>query len=126
MTNVPPQNIPPQPVPPSSVAEVETNPEARTMAMLCHLLGIFTSFLGPLIIWLIKKDQSPFVDDQGKESLNWQITMMICMAGLFIPILNILIVLAIGVLRIVFGIIATMKSNQGLKYRYPFAIRLIK
>ncbi|HTL31303.1 MAG TPA: DUF4870 domain-containing protein, partial [Tepidisphaeraceae bacterium] len=43
--------------------------DSKTMALLCHLLPIFTGFLGPLIIWLIKKDSSPFVDDQGKESL---------------------------------------------------------
>src|SRR5690348_1357609 len=48
--------------------------DAKTMALLCHLLPIFTGFLGPLIIWLVKKDSSPFVDDQGKEALNFQIT----------------------------------------------------
>src|SRR5689334_1430002 len=49
----------------------------KTMAMLSHLLGIVLGFVGPLIIWLIKKDQSPFVDDQGKESLNFQIMLVI-------------------------------------------------
>src|SRR4051794_33293223 len=54
--------------------------DSITMGMLCHLLGIFTSFLGPLIIWLMKKDQSPWVDDQGKESLNFQIVALIATA----------------------------------------------
>jgi len=59
----------------------EIKQEDKTMAMLCHLLGILTAFLGPLIIWLVKKDQSPFVDDQGKEALNFQITLVIANAG---------------------------------------------
>src|SRR4051812_11305473 len=52
-------------------------PDDKTMAMLAHLLGIVTGFVGPLIIWLVKKDQSPFVDDQGKEALNFQLTLLI-------------------------------------------------
>src|SRR5687767_6174019 len=52
-------------------------PDDKTMATLAHVLGIFTSFVGPLIIWMIKKDTSPFVDDQGKEALNFQLTLLI-------------------------------------------------
>src|SRR5215213_6480869 len=55
----------------------EPDKDSKTMAMLAHLLTIFTGFLGPLIIWLMKKDQSPFVDDQGKEALNFQLTLLI-------------------------------------------------
>src|SRR4051794_22840279 len=59
--------------------------DAVTMGMLCHLLGIFTGFLGPLIIWLLKKDEHPFIDDQGKEALNFQIVAMLatfaCLLG---------------------------------------------
>jgi len=51
--------------------------DEKTMAMLSHILGAVTCFVGPLIIWLIKKDESPFVDDQGKEALNFQITIAI-------------------------------------------------
>ncbi|MBX9790535.1 MAG: DUF4870 domain-containing protein [Pirellulales bacterium] len=64
------------PQPPITDAQ-ETNPDARTMAMLAHLLALFTGFLGLLIVWLIKKDQYPFVNDQGKESLNFQITIVL-------------------------------------------------
>ncbi len=97
------------------------------MAMLCHLLGIFTSFVGPLIIWLIKKDSSPFVDDQGKEALNFQITALIASAACafgfcFAPFL----LIAVHVTRLVFCIIATVKANQGIAYRYPLSIRLIR
>jgi uncharacterized protein len=99
------------------------------MAMLSHLLAIFTGFLGPLIIWLIKKDQSPFVDDQGKEALNFQITMLIgfVIGGLTTCIfIGLFIVPALVVLNIVLCIMAAMKANNGIAYRYPFALRLIK
>ncbi len=55
----------------------EISKDARMWAMLCHLLGFFTCFIGPLIIWLIKKDEDPFIDNQGKEALNFQITVAI-------------------------------------------------
>ena len=61
---------------PTGLVSAES-PDAKTMGMLAHLLVIFTGFIGPLIIWLIKKDQSPFVNQQGKEALNWGLTLMI-------------------------------------------------
>jgi uncharacterized Tic20 family protein len=70
----------------------------QNMGMLCHLLGIFTSFLAPLIIWLIKKDTSPWIDHQGKEALNFQIT----------------------------ALIATVQASKGIPDRYPISLRLIK
>ncbi len=97
--------------------------------MLCHLLGIFTGFLGPLIIWLIKKDQSNFVDDQGKEALNFQLTLLIAdviaWASCFI-FLGAFLVPAVMIVRVIFGIMGTMAANKGENYRYPFAIRMIK
>lgn len=133
MTTTPPSSeppIPPVPVPP---ADLEQNPDARTMGMLCHLLGIFTGFIGALVIWLIKKDQSPFVNDQGKEALNWQITFAIgVFAGLVLVFTGILacvgviIYMAAFVVNVVFCIMGTIKANKGIRFRYPFAIRLIK
>ena len=104
-------------------------PDDKTMAMLSHLLGIVLGFVGPLIIWLIKKDQSPFVDDQGKESLNFQImlvigyvigsvTSMICIGFLIIP--------AVWVFGIIFSIIGALKAKDGIPYRYPLNLRLVK
>ena len=103
--------------------------DSKTMGMLAHLLGIFLGFIGPLIIWLIKKDQSPFVDDQGKESLNFQIMLMIgyvigtvtsalCIGFLIIP--------AVWIFGIIFSIIAALKAKDGVAYRYPVNLRLIK
>ena len=100
------------------------------MAMLSHLLGIFTGFLGPLIIWLIKKDSSPFVDDQGKESLNFQLTCLIA-ALICIPLIPLfciggLLGIVVQIFRIVFSIIGTIESNKGNAYRYPLTFRMIK
>ncbi len=89
----------------------------------------FTWFLGPLIIWLIKKDEDPFVDDQGKEALNFQITVMIAMAisgALICIIIGPFLMMAVAVCNIVFCIIGALKANEGVAYRYPFTLRLIK
>jgi uncharacterized Tic20 family protein len=101
----------------------------KNMAMLAHLLSIFTGFLGPLIIWLVKKDTSPFVDDQGKEALNFQLTLLIAYfvggitACLFI---GFFIVLAAWVCGLIFAILGTLKAKDGIAYRYPMTIRMIK
>jgi len=104
--------------------------DSVTMGMLCHLLGIFTWFLGPLIIWLMKKDTSPFVDDQGKEALNFQIVAaiacLVCIPLLLIPCIGILLLLGLHITRIVFGVIASVQTNQGVAYRYPLTLRFIK
>ena len=104
--------------------------DSITMGMLCHLLAIFTGFIGPLIIWLIKKDQSPFVDDQGKEALNFQIAcflaFLVCIPLNFVFCLGTIIALVIMVVRIVFCVIATIQANKGIPYRYPLNLRLVK
>ncbi|MEN5205831.1 DUF4870 domain-containing protein [Stenotrophomonas sp. TWI700] len=105
--------------------------DQRTMALVAHLLGIFTWFIGPLIIWMINKDDSSkgFVIDQAKEALNFQITitiaMLICIV-LMIVIIGGLLAPLVGLLNLVFCIIAAVKANNGEYYRYPFTLRLIK
>ncbi len=110
----------------------------RTFGMLSHLLGAFTSVVGPLVIWLIKKEESPFVDDQGKEALNFQITialgylvlMVISIPLGMIPIIGgcaiMLLWPALGISGVIFAILACLKANEGIAYRYPVALRLIK
>ena len=109
--------------------------EERMWGMFCHLIAFsgylipFGSVLGPLVIWLIKKDEMPFVDDQGKESLNFQLTMLIAMIISIILMFVFIGFLLIGVLiiyQIVVIIIASIKANDGVKYRYPYTIRFIK
>ena len=118
-----------QPEQETGAEPTETSKDARNMAMLCHLLAIFTSFVAPLIIWLIKKDEEPFVDQQGKEALNFQITVILAMfaAGLLSFIcIGVLFLFAIPVVDLVFCIIASVKTSKGVAYRYPISLRLIK
>lgn len=128
--------VPPAPGP-AGPAGKETNPDARLWGMLCHLAGLagllpFGSIIGPLVVWLIKKETHPFVDEQGKESLNFQITMLIyaVSAALFIPLCGIgfVLVSAVGIVDIVFVIIGALKANEGEHYRHPYPLifRFIK
>lgn len=114
-----------------SEAAAPSTSDEHTMGMLCHLLGIFTWFLGPLIIWVIKKDQSAFVNDQGKEALNFQITIGIAyIAAGVVTCLTLGIASPLGlvvwVVSLIFCIMGTIAANGGERYRYPIAIRLIK
>ncbi|WP_137886485.1 DUF4870 domain-containing protein [Pseudomonas sp. 2FE] len=109
--------------------------EVRQWAMFCHFaafLGLvfpFGNLLGPLIVWQIKKDLDPFVDAQGKEALNFQITValaaLVCILLMLVVIgFALLGLLSIGAL--VLTIIAGIKANEGQAYRYPFCWRLLK
>ena len=112
-----------------------TTKDDRTWAMLCHLSGLagyvvpFGNIFGPLIIWLIKRDQSWFVDDQGKEALNFQISWAIYMIVSIIAILVLVGIVLVGIVAIgglVLLIVAAVKANEGVSYRYPLTIRFIK
>jgi len=101
----------------------------RNLAMLAHLLGIVSGFVGALIIWLIKKDQSAYVDEQGKEALNFQITMLIAFVGAWILVfvlIGALLFPLLLVVNLVFCILAAVAASKGEHYRYPIAIRLLK
>ena len=120
----------PPPPPPSTSSDI------RTWCVLCHasaLLGLFFHFvghiLGPLIVWLIKRGDSPEIDAHGKESLNFQISMLIydaIAAILCFVLIGIPILIVLWVLNTVLVIIASIQASEGKFYRYPFTIRLIK
>ena len=120
--------------------------DQRQWAMFAHLsaivgglltghLGGFGCVLGPLIIWAVKKDTMPFVADQAKEALNFNISVGIVLFVLFLlgigtlgigfiltaPLMGIVCIAAL-----VFIIIAAVKANEGVAYRYPFTLRLVK
>jgi uncharacterized protein len=109
--------------------------ESRMWGMLCHLSALSAyvtglgGILGPLIVWLVKKDSLPFVDDQGKESLNFQISMLIYhligAALLLCFLIGIPVLIVLSAMNIVFIIVASVKANSGEAYRYPFTLRLI-
>ena len=108
---------------------------ARNWAMLSHLVALIGLFLipfgnivGPLIIWLIKKDEYPFVDEQAKESLNFQISMTVYMfiGGLLAFILiGIVVLIGLAIANLILVIMATVKVNSGEHYQYPFSIKFI-
>ena len=104
--------------------------------MLCHataLAGFFVPWaghiLGPLIVWLAKRGDSPEIDGHGKESLNFQISMLIysLVAGVLCLVLIGFVLLGIlHILNLVLVIIASIQASEGKLYRYPISIRLIK
>ena len=109
--------------------------EVRQWALFCHLsalLGIwvpFGSLIGPLILWQMKREMDPFVDDQGKEALNFQISVAIASAICLLLMVVVIGFFLFGLLAIgalVLTIIAGVKANEGQVYRYPFTWRLIK
>ena len=107
------------------VAPVPTSDE-KTMALLSHLLTLFFWLFPPLIIYLVKKDESAYVTQHAKESLNFQITMTIIAIVLCITIIGILLLWALAILVLVFVIVATIKASENKVYRYPMTIRFIK
>lgn len=123
--------------------------EERNWGMACHLAALakfthvpFAGILGPLVVWLIKREQYPFVNDQGKEALNFQITVsIISIAGIGVMALTVFalgghgagmacllwpVVWGILIADAVFVAVAAVNANKGFRYRYPFAIRFLK
>lgn len=118
------------PTPPAAASEKDE----RLWAMLAHLTSFaghlipFGHIGGPLLIWLLKKDTMPLVNDQGKEALNFQITMTLAfiVAGLSLFVLIGFILLpAVWLFDVIFTIVAAVKANEGVAYRYPFCLRLV-
>jgi len=103
--------------------------------MLAHLTA-FSGFLiplgsviAPLIVWLVKRDQSPFVADQGKEALNFNISVLLAgvICGVLVWIfIGILLGVALFIFWLAMTIIAGIKASEGVRYRYPFTLRLVK
>jgi uncharacterized protein len=114
----------------------ELTNEEKNWGMACHL-SVFCAFLGipfgniiaPLVIWLVKKDQSKFIDHNGKEVLNFQISILIYLAISLIltfVVIGIVLIIAVTIAAIVLTIIAAVQTSKGEWYRYPMTIRLIK
>jgi len=117
-------------------AAEEVSKDTRMWAMICHLAGlagyilpIIGNIVAPLVIWQIKKDDDPFVDEQGKEAVNFQISIslyaLISLPFCFICIGGFMMA-AVVIIDLVFLLIAAIKANNGEHYRYPLCIRFIK
>lgn len=111
--------------------------EDRTWGMLAHLsaligysiLPILGNFLGPVIVMIVKKNQSWFVEDQAKEALNFQISLLIyalILSPLILIVIGIFLLFFLYIYGLVMIIIAALKANDGNEYRYPFTIRFVK
>jgi uncharacterized protein len=102
--------------------------DERTLAILCHVLSIFFWLFPPLIIYLVKKDESPYVAAHAKEAMNFQLSLLIysmVAAILVLLLIGFLLLFAIYIGGIVLCIIATIKATENKLYKYPFCIRLI-
>ena len=114
----------------------EQSKKARTWGMACHLVSLialvgipFGHLLGPLVVWLVKKNEFSFMDEQGKEALNFQLSMTIYsfVAGLLVLVLiGVFLLAALIVVDFVLVIIASVKASNGESYRYPLTFRMIK
>ena len=124
-------NVTAAPEAPTGVPTAEDK-QRGLFAHLSSLAGLiipFGNILGPLIIWQVKKDSLPFAADQGKEALNFNITIAIAaiICGLLtLVLIGFLLLPLVGLAWLIFTIIGAMKANNGEAYRYPFALRLIK
>ena len=119
---------------PTNASASGISAEERQWAMFAHLSALIGlviplgNLIGPLVIWLMKKESMPFVDQQGKEALNFQITVLIAMmisAVLIIVVIGFVLMFLVGLAALVLTIMAGIKANEGVAYRYPFTLRLI-
>jgi hypothetical protein len=120
----------------------EIGKEARMWAMFCHLAGLaglspILPFIGsavaPLVIWQLKKDEMPFVDEQGRQAVNFQLSMLLygaigSVVGFvtFTEALILVVLWVVGLVDLIFVLIAAVRANSGQHYHYPLAIRFFK
>ena len=112
----------------------ENSQKERTWAMFCHLSAFagfiipFGSLIGPIVVWAIKRDQYPLVDDQGREAINFQISILIyylVSAILILILVGIALLIALFFFRLIIVVVAAIKAHEGVRFRYPLNIRFI-
>ena len=121
---------------PENIVKENDEKQARIWGTLCHLTALivmtgipFGHILGPLVVWLLKKNRYPFVNDQGKESLNFQLSMTLyAFVAALLIFVNIGAIMLFGLVvgNLILVIIASVKAFNGETFRYPFKIRFIK
>lgn len=114
----------------------ELNPQERTWAAMCHVaaVGVFIvptlgNVIGPLIVWLVKRESSAFVNDQGREAVNFQLSCVIyaVVSGLLsFAVVGIPLMVALAVFWVVEVIVASVNASNGNAHRYPLSIPFIK
>ncbi|WP_454051554.1 DUF4870 domain-containing protein [Cellulomonas sp. Marseille-Q8402] len=119
------------PQPPAAAQPPLRPDEERTWSLLAHLGGILFSVIAPLVIWLVFKGRGPFLDHHAKEALNFQITVLIAYVAAWILTtvtfgLLFFLPFVVGIVGLVFAILAAVAANKGEWYRYPLTLRLVK
>lgn len=112
----------------NDIIESAPSQDDRNLAMLAHLLGIFTGFVGALVIWLIKKDESRYVNQEAKEALNFQLTVTIaflCATVLSFILIGLFFFPILFIANLVFCILGAVAASKGTGYRYPVTLRLV-
>ncbi|WP_306643828.1 DUF4870 domain-containing protein [Sanyastnella coralliicola] len=102
--------------------------DEKTVALLAHIGTLIGAWIVPLVIWLVKKDESDFIARHAKESLNFQISVMIYMVVciiLAVIVIGVFLAIALGIAAFVFVILATIAASGGKDYKYPMTIRFI-
>ncbi len=138
------QPAPEAPPPAEEIAKIEAPPletpypkDVRNWAMLCHLIALagflipfVGNIVGPLVVWLVKKEESEFIDENGKEAVNFQISLSIyslaASATFLLFCLGVVLVPAIVIAGVILVIVAAIKASDGKEVRYPLTIRFIK
>ncbi len=120
---------------PVTPEQPELSKDAKQWAMLTHLAAFaaflipFGNIIGPLLVWQLKKDLGPFVEQNGKEAVNFQITIaiiaLVCTMLMF-ALVGFLLLPVLGLYWLILTIMAGVKANDGVAYRYPLTIRFIK
>lgn len=109
--------------------QTETSQDARNMAMLCHLLGV-VGFFAPLVIWLIERDKHRFVDEHGRQAMNYQISVLIygavCWLLCLVQVKLVVLLWLLTVVHLVLVVVGTVQASQGRLWRYPIAIPFLK
>lgn len=142
MSDTPESPYIPSAQPPGPPPGLTPDANEKQFALFVHLsalLGLVLSpiaaVIAPLVLWQIKKNESAFIDDQGKEAVNFNLTLLLIGVGLVLltlitfgigALLTVPVGLALCVAWLVFAIIGGMKANEGIAYRYPYILRLIK
>ncbi|MDP2248324.1 MAG: DUF4870 domain-containing protein [Nitrosomonadales bacterium] len=112
------------------MSEITTSPSSddKNIAVITHITGIFFSIFPGLIVWLLKKDESPYISEQAREALNFQISLLIAYfisCVLMFILIGFLLIGLVWLANIIFCIIAAVAASKGENYRYPFSLRLI-
>lgn len=105
-----------------------TLPQDRTFAILAHIGGLFTSWIAPLVIYLIKKSDpaDSFGAENAKEALNFQLTLFILLLVMMFTFVGLFLIWIPMLFNLVVSIVAAVKASNGVAFRYPLTLRLIK